>query len=359
MARLSKIEWLSVRRFAAQHRPKSLTPVFVLRISNKRYGTEPRWHMHLVTGNPINCRPVLYLRPTSRHRFGTSGNSSADDVEDMVQFALVNGQRTAPVPGLAGTCPACESPVVARCGNIRVHHWAHRAERNCDPWWERETQWHRDWKNNFPKEFQEVVLFDEQTGEKHIADVRTDKGLVVEFQHSRLHPDERASREQFYKNIVWIADGARLKGDLPRFLEGRSALRAVAQGIFIMLHPREAFPRSWLECAVPVFFDFHDGPDTDTRNGPLHCLLPGRAHGHAVIVAMGRADFIRRASSGAEVLPAQKIVSDVEQALIAAERAWLEAEQARLKVAMRNRRYNAMLALARPQYRRPARRRRF
>jgi len=55
----------------------------------------------------------------------------------------------------------------------------------CDNWWENETQWHRDWKNHFPVEWQEVVQIAED-GEKHIADVKTSEGWVVEFQHSYL-----------------------------------------------------------------------------------------------------------------------------------------------------------------------------
>lgn len=277
-----------------------------------------------------------------------------------MQFALVNGERTAPAPKLSGTCPACGSAVVARCGTIRVHHWAHRADRNCDPWWERETQWHRDWKNNFGSEFQEVVLFDEHTNEKHIADVRTSHGLVIEFQHSRLHPDERVRREQFYQNMVWVVDGARLKRDLPRFLEGRTSFRSVSRGIFVAHFPQEAFPRTWLECSKPVFFDFHDGPDTQTRNGPLYCLLPGRAHGRAVVIALARQDFVRLAGLGPQVFPARQIVKQVGEALIAEERAWRAAEQARLSSALRNYRRKAAFPIARYQYRaKPTRRRRF
>lgn len=277
-----------------------------------------------------------------------------------MQFALVNGDRTTPAPRLSGSCPACGSPVIARCGAIRVHHWAHRGERNCDPWWERETQWHRDWKNHFTKDFQEVVLFDQHTGEKHIADVRTSHELVIEFQHSHLHPDERVSREQFYKDIVWVVDGARLKGDLPRFLEGRASFRAVGKGIFVTRFPQAVFPKTWLECSTPVFFDFHDGADTSTRNGPLFCLLPGRAHEHAVIIAIERVDFVRLAGSGAEIFPARQIVGQVSEALLAAERAWLAAEQARLLNEMRDYRRRVAFSLARYQSRgKPARRRRF
>jgi len=66
----------------------------------------------------------------------------------------------------------------------------------CDPWWE-ETTWHRDWKAMFPVEWQEVVHH-APNGERHIADVRTEHGFVLEFQHSPLEPVERQARESFY-----------------------------------------------------------------------------------------------------------------------------------------------------------------
>ena len=56
-----------------------------------------------------------------------------------------------------------------------------------------------DWKKCFPEEWQEVVHFAED-GEKHIADVKTPSGLVIEFQHSAIKPEEQLSREGFYKN---------------------------------------------------------------------------------------------------------------------------------------------------------------
>src|SRR5262245_29888544 len=104
-----------------------------------------------------------------------------------MRFALVNGQRQEAQPGLSGQCPGCESPVRARCGVHRVWHWAHKGNRNCDPWWEPETEWHRNWKNQFPVSWQE---FPQRApdGELHRADVKTEAGCVIEFQHSPIDP---------------------------------------------------------------------------------------------------------------------------------------------------------------------------
>jgi competence protein CoiA len=53
----------------------------------------------------------------------------------------------------------------------------------------------------------------------------------MEFQHSRLHPDERIAREAFHRNMVWIVDGLRLmianwKHLSAAYVKGRSEFRS-------------------------------------------------------------------------------------------------------------------------------------
>ena len=97
-----------------------------------------------------------------------------------MKFADVEGERREAEPGLSGKCRVCGDAMIAKCGDLRVPHWAHRAIRTCDPWWEPETEWHRIWKDQFPEDWQEIIHRSE-TGEKHIADVKTDFGVVLEF----------------------------------------------------------------------------------------------------------------------------------------------------------------------------------
>ena len=125
-----------------------------------------------------------------------------------MQYALVEGLRHVPKPNLKGTCPMCSGPTVSKCGPILLWHWAHRGKRHCDPWWENETGWHRDWKSRFPPESREVVHFDNITGENHVADVKTHRGVVVEFQNSPLSVSELRARESFYGQMLWIVNGA-------------------------------------------------------------------------------------------------------------------------------------------------------
>jgi Competence protein CoiA-like family len=139
-----------------------------------------------------------------------------------MKFAVVERELREAAPDLSAECQACGAAMIARCGRVRVWHWAHRGARICDSWWEPETEWHRAWKNHFPKSWQEII-HPSESGEKHIADVKTESGVVLEFQHSSLCPEERESRESFYQNMVWVVDGLRRKQDRVKFF---ASLRA-------------------------------------------------------------------------------------------------------------------------------------
>lgn len=177
-----------------------------------------------------------------------------------MKFALVDGVRRLPEPRLSGECPIYGHPMIAKCGTRRAHHWAHQGSPSCDPWWENETDWHRAWKEHFPDEWQEVIHVAEQ-GEKHIADVKTARGWVLEFQHSPITPEERLSREAFYKQLIWVVDGTRRKRDRAQFLQ------ALNSGAPVKAYPsmRRIFTdecallREWSSSASRVFFDFREG----------------------------------------------------------------------------------------------------
>ena len=68
----------------------------------------------------------------------------------------ITRERIQPSKGASAVCQCCGSELVPKCGKVRIHHWAHKSESTCDHWWEHETEWHRDWKNEFPLEWQEV-----------------------------------------------------------------------------------------------------------------------------------------------------------------------------------------------------------
>lgn len=178
-----------------------------------------------------------------------------------MKFALVKGQRQEAQPTLSGECPHCRQPVVARCGEVRVRHWAHKGCCHCDPWKEPETEWHRAWKGQFPADWQEV-RHDAENGERHIADVKTDRGWVFEFQHSYLKPEERRRRDNFYPKLIWVVDGMRRKKDSAQLLGAWDEGVQVAQNFPLrrVLSAESALLRDWAGRNTPVFFDFAEQP---------------------------------------------------------------------------------------------------
>jgi competence protein CoiA len=203
-----------------------------------------------------------------------------------MKFALVEGQRQEAQPHLSGKCPACDQPMIAKCGEKRVRHWAHKSTFFCDHWWESETEWHRNWKDQFPASWQEFI-YRAANGERHIADVRTDHEWVIELQHSYIKPEERRSRDAFYKKLVWVVDATRRETDATQFSEawkvaipvnGNSVVRRIRLDECRLL-------REWSDSYGSIFFDF---------GNELHLvwLLPRRPDEPAFAAVFPRNFFI-------------------------------------------------------------------
>jgi hypothetical protein len=209
-----------------------------------------------------------------------------------MKFALINGEKCEPIKGAKGLCQLCGSVLIAKCGEVNLHHWAHKGNRNCDPWWENETEWHRSWKDKFPKGWQEFIQHSD-SGEKHIADVKTESGYVLEFQHSYLNPDERRSRNAFYPKLVWIVHGSRRPTDISQFQ------RAFDDGTTVLNSPpikRVHFPdecrllKEWSDSNALVFFDFRAEGQPELTN--LWFLYPKLSSGDTYISPFSRVKFI-------------------------------------------------------------------
>lgn len=177
--------------------------------------------------------------------------------------------------------------MIPKCGEKKIWHWAHERAGSCDPWWENETEWHRAWKDHFPADWQEIVLHAEN-GERHIADVKTQDGWVIEFQHSKIRPDERQSREAFYQGLVWVVDGTKRKRDPAQFWRAwtngkshdpNSSKRRVSS-------PEGALLRDWAGSRAHVFFDFGD-------QQALWWLFPESDEMRAYVRHISRAQFVR------------------------------------------------------------------
>lgn len=209
-----------------------------------------------------------------------------------MKFALINGERQEAQPNLSGNCPNCDRPMIAKCGEVKIWHWAHQGKRLCDPWWENETEWHRAWKGQFPDGWQEKVSHADN-GEKHIADVKTDRDWVIEFQHSYIKPEERRSRDAFYKKLVWVVDGMRRKRDGKQFIEAlNNGARLDARLSVVQVRSDEcALLREWAGSRAPIFFDFG-------AEQMLFWLIAGRPDGPAYVGPVSRASFIEMHRGG-------------------------------------------------------------
>ena len=116
--------------------------------------------------------------------------------------------------GCVYTCPACNDPVIMKCGDIVAHHFSHKAKKNCDPWYkDKMSAWHRRLQNCFPPSSQEIVVWNTEHTVFHIADVLfkyNGHTYVIEFQHSPISRKEFNLRSRFYLNLgyrlVWIFD---------------------------------------------------------------------------------------------------------------------------------------------------------
>lgn len=208
-----------------------------------------------------------------------------------MRYALINGEMCEAEKGRTGECRGCGQPMLSRCGTVRIKHWAHKGKLVCDPWLKDKTQWHIQWQDQFPKHWQEF-RFVAESGEMHIADVKTIKDWVIEFQHSPITLAERQSRNDFYKKLVWVVDGLKRKRDKLHFFDSLKEVASVTnpqspvRRVFKVLWNESALLRDWSENPTPVFFDF--GSDDPM----LWCLLPKSADGEAHVLEFLRAGFV-------------------------------------------------------------------
>ena len=109
--------------------------------------------------------------------------------------------RNKPTPKAVSKCPACKLPIKAKCGKIKVWHWAHDSLEGCDANWNPISQWHLDWQALVPEEYTEIIIG------HHIADIKLPTGKVIEIQNSNLPVEVVEEREAFYGNMIWIFNG--------------------------------------------------------------------------------------------------------------------------------------------------------
>jgi len=249
-----------------------------------------------------------------------------------MKYALINGKKTEATKGAKGLCRYCGSELIAKCGEIKINHWAHKGKRHCDPWWENETEWHRSWKNQFPAAWQEV-RHEAEDGEVHIADVKTESGWVIEFQHSFLNPEERRKRNAFYRKIVWVVDGLRRSTDIKQFQKMLDESRLVYKAPLIL---QVRFPedcrllREWHDESAFVFIDFKEVQASEQV--PLWFLFLKVEDSGTYIGQFSRTEFIKLLSNNNEFGELLKnIIKSIHEILVKNERTIRSQRQNQLK----------------------------
>lgn len=204
-----------------------------------------------------------------------------------MRFALKDNERILSSPLIKDAiCPLCKKDVIAKCGNIKVWHWAHKNNKDCDSWSDGETEWHLNWKSNFPKECQEVIIekniplcpicykemklknnihgdcyicenYFEDGGiykindtikdsilKIHRADVKIND-VVIEFQNSSISDKEIEERELFYNKMKWVLNGETLGKNISIYDRGD-----------YYIFRWKYFPKSWAISKRPLYVDF-------------------------------------------------------------------------------------------------------
>ena len=190
-----------------------------------------------------------------------------------LRFAITkDGDRVEPQRDIAAFCPVCNKPLVAKLGLINAHHWAHKNGVKCtDTWLSPETKWHSNWKNKFPKEWQEIRCKDNETGEIHIADVKTASGFVLEFQHSPIEIEEIESRESFYKDMLWVLDLG--KPGYRNLLTSKKFRGEPDNCGFRCTNINELIPEEWINRKSIICLDYLGNSEL-SQFKKIYCLVP-------------------------------------------------------------------------------------
>ena len=72
----------------------------------------------------------------------------------MIYGITNSGERVLATKNTEATCPHCKINLISKCGNIKVHHWAHKDAKDC-PYAGGMTKWHYDWLINFDNRLSE------------------------------------------------------------------------------------------------------------------------------------------------------------------------------------------------------------
>lgn len=206
-------------------------------------------------------------------------------------WAIVDNEKVDPTPKSYGACPMCGGRVLSKCGEVKVWHWAHFKDENCDTWYEPESYWHLHWKMTFGKENAEIVI--NKDGKWHIADILTESEVVIELQNSPIQKDVIRKREDFYgKRMLWLINGVHFKHNFYiRELDNLNFRWKTKHNETENQKGRKRFVwdyarKSWEDVQRPVFIDF--------GHNSLFWVKEGMGTKHGIGLFVSKADFIEK-----------------------------------------------------------------
>lgn len=203
-----------------------------------------------------------------------------DDIGQCTwRYAIVDGIKTDIRDAKRcqhGICPMCGDELIARKGGKRAPHWWH-VKGKCDDWYQPKGPWHIYWQSQFPVEMREVPVSESTEGGlvRHIADIRTGSGLVIEVQYSAIMPSEVKERELFYGKMLWLISKTRF----PRFDEVSSEWgQSYRCGEFDVWgldgKHQQCLPCAWEKSDKFLWLDCHGSMEHPESDEDLVCVVP-------------------------------------------------------------------------------------
>lgn len=137
--------------------------------------------------------------------------------------------------------------LVAKRGEIKEHHYAHKNACNKDNWLDPVmTEWHKSYQSICDRKNVEYRI--SKNGKLHIADIYNN-GMVIELQHSPISNETIDERETFYMNMIWLFDNTEREG--PGMIKIRKSQIILRAGRLVKMlykgHIRETTKPTYLD----------------------------------------------------------------------------------------------------------------
>ena len=126
-------------------------------------------------------------------------------------IALTDDKKRVSVKGIGKNsvcyCPLCKKEVVFEKNTFYADQFKHKDNSKCDSFEEKETPWSAYWQEQFPIKNREVVIKRKGKQERHKADVKIGRYVVL-FRSLSISREEFNTTTAFFKEqgykVVWI-----------------------------------------------------------------------------------------------------------------------------------------------------------